>query len=102
MAVWRGNDAIVRAVVRGIINWSEEYYYMEKRSLRRLGIYCESVTHGSVSITALELAAASGHSTVVRLLLDHEPKILGRVGYGGDLLHMATKSGNEGQPQGRC
>lgn len=96
MAVWRGNDAIVRAVVRGIINWSEEYYYMKKSYLRRLGIHCESVTPGSVSITALELAAASGHSTVVKLLLDHGPKISGRVGCGESLLHMATERGNEG------
>ena len=96
MAVWRGNDAIVRAVVRGIINWSEEYYYMEKHYLRRLSIHCESVTPSSVSITALEVAATSGHSTIVKLLLDHGPKVLGRVGYGEDLLHMATKSGNEG------
>lgn len=96
IAVWRGNDAIVRAVVRSIINWSEEYYYMEKRYLRRLGIHCESVTPSSFSITALELAAASGHSTIVKLLLDHGPKIPGRIGYGEDLLHMATKNGNEG------
>jgi ankyrin repeat protein len=96
MAVWRGNDTIVRAVIRGIINWSEEYYSMEKRYLHRLGIHCESVTPGSFSITALELAAASGHSTIVKLLLDHGPKIPGRVGYGEDLLHMATKRGNEG------
>lgn len=94
MAVWHGSATIVKAVVRGISDWSPKYDCIKHDDLLRLGIGYKPVTRESDTITALELATTRGDATLVQLLLDHELESRASVTCRTKALHISATAGH--------